>query len=61
MWIYEYGKLDESGFLPSAPYGNPEDASRAMKDHEDRFGTKVQGPKQINELEIQVGVCRDQS
>ncbi|NLT67406.1 MAG: hypothetical protein GXX84_12455 [Acidobacteria bacterium] len=52
MWIYEYSRFDQSGFLPEGPYDTLEEAYRAMRDHADRFGTRVKGPRQVEDIEL---------
>jgi len=52
MWIYEYKKFDGSDFLPFGPYRSREEAADAMKDHAERFGEMVQGPKKIEKSDI---------
>jgi hypothetical protein len=54
MWIYEYCRFDRSGFLPAGPYKSSEEAFKAMKQHADTFGTRVQGPREIDKLEVQL-------
>ncbi len=52
MWIYEYRKYDNKGFLPVGPYHSCEEAIKDMKDHAEQFGAIVQGPKEISTPEI---------
>ncbi len=52
MWIYEYCNFDHSGFLPVGPYETREEAAKAMRDYANRFGAIVQGPKEIDAMDL---------